>query len=130
MGLFGFGKKRANAVARPQEAAPANADELRARADELQGQLAELEGEGRVPLLNDLGRTLADAGDIDGAIAAFEESLELKHVMGKASAALVKLYNKKRAQAASEKDNEAIAHYMDKVNGLLALSKDQLRGRA
>ena len=129
MGLFGFGKKRADA-AKPQEAAPANADELRARADELQGQFAELEGEGRVPLLNDLGCALADAGDIDGAIAAFEESLELKHVMGKVSAALVKLYNKKRAQAASEKDNEAIARYMDKVNELLALSKDQLRGRA
>lgn len=132
MGLFGFRKGRAGAPAavKPREMAPADAGELLARADGLRARLGGTEGEGRAAMLNDLGRALADAGDLDGAIAAYEESLGLKRVMGAASAALVKLYNKKRAQAAAKGDDEAIVLYMDKVNGLLALSKDQIRGRA
>ena len=67
--------------------------------------------------------------EVDEAIAAFEQSLEANRVMGKASATLVKLYNKKRAAAAEAKDDEAIKFYLAKVNEMLAISKDQLRGK-
>ena len=66
---------------------------------------------------------------VDEAVEAYEQSLEINRTMGKASAALVKLYNKKRAAAAEAKDDEAIKYYMDKVTEMLAISKDQLRGK-
>lgn len=131
MGLFGFGKKKEKASEVAPAAAPAlNRDEVLAKISEAEAKVASLEGVARANALIELGKLHADIDQVDEAIAAYEESLELNHVMGKASTALVKLYNKKRAQAAEAKDDENIKYYLDKVNEMLALSKDSLRGRA
>lgn len=129
MGLFGFGKKKDTAAQGPAQDAGVERENLEAKAADLRAALEDLAGDERVNTLNELGKVLSDLDDVDGAIAAFEESLELKRVMGKASSGLVKLYNKKRAAAASNKDDEGIKYYMDKVNEMLAISKDQLRGK-
>ncbi|OUP07319.1 hypothetical protein B5F33_08960 [Collinsella sp. An2] len=128
--MFGFGKKKDKAPAAEAAAPAMNREEVLAKIEEAKAKVASLEGVARANALIELGKLHADIDQVDEAIAAYEESLELNHVMGKASSSLVKLYNKKRAQAAEAKDDEKIKYYLDKVNEMLALSKDSLRGRA
>ncbi len=130
MGLFGFGKKKEKVASAAAETAPvldrdAVLDAVKAKRSELEGK----EGVAAADVLNEIGKLYADANMIDEAVEAYEQSLEVNRTMGKASAALVKLYNKKRAAAAEAKDDEAIKYYMDKVTEMLAISKDQLRGK-
>lgn len=132
MGLFGFGKKKDMAA----EAVPAtevaefDRDEALAKIAKLEASLDGVEGEEAAKILDEVGRLHVSLNNIDEAIDAYERSLAANTVMGKTSNALVKLYNKKRAAAAAAKDDEGIKYYMDKVNEMLSLSKDQLRGRA
>ena len=130
MGLFGFGKKKEKVASAAAEAAPvldrdAVLDAVKAKRSELEGK----EVVAAANVLNEIGKLYADANMVDEAVEAYEQSLEVNRTMGKASAALVKLYNKKRAAAAEAKDDEAIKYYMDKVTEMLAISKDQLRGK-
>lgn len=130
MGLFGFGKKKEKVASAAAETAPvldrdAVLDAVKAKRSELEGK----EGVAAANVLNEIGKLYADANMVDEAVEAYEQSLEVNRTMGKASAALVKLYNKKRAAAADAKDDEAIKYYMDKVTEMLAISKDQLRGK-
>lgn len=130
MGLFGFGKKKEKVASAAAETAPvldrdAVLDAVKAKRSELEGK----EGVAAANVLNEIGKLYADANMVDEAVEAYEQSLEANRTMGKAPAALVKLYNKKRAAAAEAKDDEAIKYYMDKVTEMLAISKDQLRGK-
>ena len=130
MGLFGFGKKKEKVASAAAETAPvldrdAVLDAVKAKRSELEGK----EGVAAANVLNEIGKLYADANMVDEAVEAYEQSLEVNRTMGKASAALVKLYNKKCAAAAEAKDDEAIKYYMDKVTEMLAISKDQLRGK-
>ena len=130
MGLFGFGKKKEKVASAAAETAPvlnrdAVLDAVKTKQSELEGK----EGVAAANVLNEIGKLYADANMVDEAVEAYEQSLEVNRTMGKASAALVKLYNKKRAAAAEAKDDEAIKYYMDKVTEMLAISKDQLRGK-
>lgn len=130
MGLFGFGKKKEKVASAAAETAPvldrdAVLDAVKAKRSELEGK----EGVAAANVLNEIGKLYADANMVDEAVEAYEQSLEVNRTMGKASAALVRLYNKKRAAAAEAKDDEAIKYYMDKVTEMLAISKDQLRGK-
>lgn len=130
MGLFGFGKKKEKVASAAAETAPvldrdAVLDAVKAKRSELEGK----EGVAAANVLNEIGKLYADANMVDEAVEAYEQSLEVNRMMGKASAALVKLYNKKRAATAEAKDDEAIKYYMDKVTEMLAISKDQLRGK-
>lgn len=130
MGLFGFGKKKEKVASAAAETAPvldrdAVLDAVKAKRSELEGK----EGVAAANVLNEIGKLYVDANMVDEAVEAYEQSLEVNRTMGKASAALVKLYNKKRAAAAEAKDDEAIKYYMDKVTEMLAISKDQLRGK-
>ena len=130
MGLFGFGKKKEKVASAAAETAPvldrdAVLDAVKAKRSELEDK----EGVAAANVLNEIGKLYADANMVDEAVEAYEQSLEVNRTMGKASAALVKLYNKKRAAAAEAKDDEAIKYYMDKVTEMLAISKDQLRGK-
>lgn len=130
MGLFGFGKKKEKVASAAAETAlvldrDAVLDAVKAKRSELEGK----EGVAAANVLNEIGKLYADANMVDEAVEAYERSLEVNRTMGKASAALVKLYNKKRAAAAEAKDDEAIKYYMDKVTEMLAISKDQLRGK-
>ena len=109
MGLFGFGKKKEKVASAAAETAPvldrdAVLDAVKAKRSELEGK----EGVAAANVLNEIGKLYADANMVDEAVEAYEQSLEVNRTMGKASAALVKLYNKKRAAAAEAKDDEAI----------------------
>ena len=130
MGLFGFGKKKEKVASAAAETAPAlDRDSVLAAVEAKRSELEGKEGVAAANVLNEIGKLYADANMVDEAVEAYEQSLEANRTMGKASAALVKLYNKKRAAAAQAKDDEAIKFYMDKVTEMLAISKDQLRGK-
>ena len=123
--MFFFKKKEKK---KESEAPSVNKEELIAQAE---GRIKELEGkEGndRVSLLNEIGSLFTQAEETDQAIRYYEESLEICKQHGKASTDLMKLYNKKRQQAAEAKDDEKVKEYMDKVHSLMQKSKDMIRG--
>ena len=123
--MFFFKKKEK----KKEEAAPAvNTEELVAQAETKIKELEGKEGNDRVPLLNEIGSLFTQAGETDQAIRYYEESLEICKQHGKASTDLMKLYNKKRQQAAAAKDDEKVKEYMDKVQSLMQMSKDMIRG--
>ncbi len=125
--MFFFKKKEK----KQEEAAPVvNKEELIAKAAEKVNALEESEGDDRVKLLNEIGSLYTQAEETDQAIKYYEESLELCKQHGKASTDLMKLYNKKRQEAAEAKDDEKVKFYMEKVQSLMQMSKDMIRGNA
>jgi len=124
--MFFFGKKKKEK--KQEQAVPvANKEELIAKASEKVTELESKTGDERVSLLNEIGSLYTQAEETDLAIKYYEESLELCKQHGKASTDLMKLYNKKRQEA---KDDEKVKEYMDKVQNLMQMSKDMIRGNA
>ena len=83
----------------------------------------------KTALLNEIGSCYFQADEKDQAIYYYEQSLEEDRQLGKAYTDLLKLYNQKRQEAAEAKDDEKLKEYMDKVQGLMQMSKDVLRGK-
>ena len=126
--MFFFKKKEKK---KEETAAPVvNKEELLAKAEEKIKQLEGKEGNDKVQVLNEIGSLYTQAEEIDQAIKYYEESLEICKQHGKASTDLMKLYNKKRQEAAEAKDDEKVKEYMEKVQGLMQMSKDIIRGNA
>ena len=124
--MFFFGKKKKEK--KQEQAVPVvNKEELIAKASEKVTELESKTGDERVSLLNEIGSLYTQAEETDLAIQYYEESLELCKQHGKASTDLMKLYNKKRQEA---KDDEKVKEYMDKVQNLMQMSKDMIRGNA
>lgn len=105
-----------------------NKEELLAQAEDKVKELDGKEGDARVQILNDIGSLYTQAEETDQAIKYYEESLELCKQHGKATTDLMKLYNKKRQEAAEAKDDEKVKEYMEKVQNLMQMSKDIIRG--
>ncbi len=123
--MFFFKKKEK----KKEEPAPVvNKEELITQAGAKIQELEGKEGNDRVSLLNEIGSLFTQAEETDQAIRYYEESLEICKQHGKASTDLMKLYNKKRQQAAEAKDDEKVKEYMDKVQSLMQMSKDMIRG--
>ena len=126
--MFFFKKKEKKIE---ETAAPVvNKEELLAKAEEKIKELEGKEGNDKVQVLNEIGSLYTQAEEIDQAIKYYEESLEICKQHGKASTDLMKLYNKKRQEAAEAKDDEKVKEYMEKVQGLMQMSKDIIRGNA
>ncbi len=103
-------------------------EELIKQAEAKVKDLETLSGDERVAVLNEIGSLYTQAEEADQAIRFYEESLEICKQHGKASTDLMKLYNKKRQEAAQAKDDEKVKEYMDKVQSLMQMSKDIIRG--
>ena len=102
--MFFFGKKKKEK--KQEQAVPVvNKEELIAKASEKVTELESKTGDERVSLLNEIGSLYTQAEETDLAIQYYEESLELCKQHGKASTDLMKLYNKKRQEAAEAKDD-------------------------
>lgn len=125
--MFFFKKKEKKAK---EQAPVVNKEELCLEASGKVKQLEDKTGDERVALLNEIGSLYTQAEETDLAIQYYEESLEICKQHGKATTDLMKLYNKKRQEAAEAKDDEKVKEYMDKVQGLMQMSKDIIRGNA
>lgn len=127
--MFFFGKKKE----KTKEAAPAasiDKEQILKNAAAKAKELEALAGEARVPVLNELGSMYFSAGELEKAAALYEESLKIKREMGKTYTNLMSIYNKLRQQAAQNKDDEKLNYYMSKVQDMMQMSKDMLRGKA
>lgn len=126
--MFLFGKKDKKEK-KVDEAPAVSKEELILQAEEKVRQLEGTQEDARVELLNEAGSLYMQAGEYDEAIKYYEESFGMKKVMGKSYTDLMALYNKKRQQAAEAKDDEKITYYFGKVQEMMQISKDMLRGK-
>jgi len=125
--LFFFGKKAAKPVepvAAVKRIDPALPEQVAA----LKQSLETAEGAVRLELLNELGGKLFALEQIDEAIRFYELSIQENRTLGKAYTDLLKLYNVKRKEAAERNDDEQLQQYLDKIDALMKLSKDVIRG--
>lgn len=123
-----FFKKKEKKQKEAVKAPVVNKEELIAKAEEKVKSLEGTQGTERVQILNEIGSFYTQAEEVDLAIQYYEESLEINKQHGKAATDLMKLYNKKRQEAAEAKDDEKVKEYMEKVQGLMQMSKDMIRG--
>lgn len=127
--MFLFKKKKDKAA--KEEAVPEiSREELLKKAEAIQKELPDFSGEERNKALNELGSLYFEAEETDKAIRAYETSLSESKALGKAYTDLLKLYNIKRREASEAKDDAKMKEYMDKIDGLMKLSKDVIRGKA
>lgn len=129
--MFFFGKKKAEADKGKEETAPkVDKEELLKKASELVQKLdTARDKKEKTALLNEIGSCYFQAEEREQAIHYYEMSLEEDKQLGKAYTDLLKLYNQKRQEAAEAKDDEKMKAYMDKVQNLMQMSKDVLRGK-
>ena len=128
--MFFFGKKKAKEAAEVTPAASVNKEQIIKNAEAKANELESLTGEARVPVLNELGNLYFQAAELEKAAKFYEESLGTKREMGKTYTNLMSIYNKLRQQAAQNKDDEKMNYYMSKVQDMMQMSKDMLRGKA
>jgi tetratricopeptide (TPR) repeat protein len=95
---------------------------------ELEEKLLISSPEDRIKSLNTLGEMFFQLQETDQAIHYYEKSIEENHTLGKAYTDLVKLYNIKRKEAAQAKDDEMLQIYLSKIDRLMQMTKDEIRG--
>jgi tetratricopeptide (TPR) repeat protein len=129
--MFGFKKKdtEKKTAAQVPEEVPANHDELVKEAENLLAQAKTCSSEMLVDLYNKAGAAFDLAGELDRAIESYELSFTEKREMGPASKALQSLYNKKRQQLAKAGDSAGAMDYLNKMQTIMQVAKDQLRGK-
>jgi tetratricopeptide (TPR) repeat protein len=103
-------------------------NELYKQIKELEENLSISSAEDRIKSLNTLGDIFFQLQETDQAIQYYEKSIEENRTLGKAYTNLVKLYNIKRKEAAWAKDDEKLQHYLNKMDMLLKMTKDEIRG--
>ena len=130
--FFFFGKKKDKANKQSQETVEktVSIEEILEKIESEKSKLDSLSGKERIQCLNKLGSLYFEAEKIDDAIQMYETSLEENKELGKAYTDLLKLYNIKRKDASEAKDEDLVKVYMDKINSLMQLSKDVIRGKA
>ena len=131
--MFDFFKKKAGAREAERAVAdagrPVDHDVLVSQADALIARIETAEGKAKAMLLDERGELLSKAGEVDGAIEAFEQSIATHRQVGKAYRGLIGLYNEKRREAAAAGDDISMKLYFDKLQDLMRSSKDMLRGK-
>lgn len=108
---------------------PLDKEKLIVEAETLSNTIDTLVDDERIKVLNTIGSLYFEADKIDEAIKYYELSISEKKALGKAYTDLVKLYNFKRKEAVIEKNTDDVKQYLDKIDTLLQLSKDVIRGR-
>ena len=105
-----------------------NIEVLEQSVESLKQELKDSEGNDRVNILNKIGDIYYKLSDYDEAIKYYEESLCLHKSIGKAYTNLLNIYNVKRKEAASNKDDSQIQYYLVKIDEMMKISKDVVRG--
>ena len=130
--MFGFGKKK---VKEPKTEAPEEVVLTEERKEELLRTISfkkenvdQVAEEEQAKIFEEIGLAFNELGDEDQAIAAFEKSIAAKKTLGAGYKALLRLYNKKRAQAAKANDEEILQIYLRKMDQMMQISKDVTRG--
>lgn len=130
--MFGFGKKKNK---EPQKEAKEVVVLTEERKEELlrtiylkKEEVDQVAGEEQSKIYEEIGLAFNELGEDDNAIDAFEKSIQSKKSVGNGYKALLKLYNKKRAEAAKANDEESLQLYLKKMDQMMQVSKDVTRG--
>lgn len=130
MFFFGKKKKEDEKPMQQEEKTEVDYDKMRKELAEKEEALEKASGKERISILNALGKGYHEINEIDKAIHFYEVSLSENRELGKAYTDLMKLYNIKRRTATEEKNDTEMKLYMDKIEELMKLSKDVMRGKA
>jgi tetratricopeptide (TPR) repeat protein len=130
--MFGFGKKKPK---EPKKETPKEVVLTVERKEELirtisikkevVNQTAEEE---QAKIYEEIGLAFNELGEEDNAIDSLEKSIQVKKSLGNGYKTLLKLYNKKRAEAAKMNDEEVLQIYLKKMDQMLQVSKEVTRG--
>ena len=130
--MFGFGKKKDK---EPKKPVAAEAVLTTERKEELfrtislkKEEVNQITGEQQAKVYEEIGLAFHELGEEDQAVEALEKSLQAKKSVGDGYKILLKLYNKKRAEAAKANDEASLQIYLKKMDQMMQLSKDVARG--
>lgn len=98
------------------------------KVEELKEELKNCDETKKVMLLNEIGGIYYKISDYDNAVIYYEESLNIEKTIGKAYTNLLNIYNVKRKEAAVNKDDEKLQYYLKKIDDMMKISKDVVRG--
>lgn len=132
--MFGFLKKNkekqpAKPVPEEPQLSETEQEQLKDQIERIKIQVKELEAADPLQdaelakLYESLGLAYEKLAQSDEAILALEKSLDLKLSIGDGYKKLMSLYNAKRAEAASNGDDEGIEKYMNKMDDMRQIAK-------
>lgn len=84
--------------------------------------------EEQAKLHEEIGMEYLKLGDDDSAMGSFEKSIQIEKSVGEGYKNLLRLYNKKRAEAAKANDDKSLQIYLNKMDQMMQVSKDVTRG--
>lgn len=85
-------------------------------------------GEEQAKIHEEIGLAFNELGEENNAIDSLEKSIQAKKSLGEGYKTLLKLYNKKRAEAAKVNDEELLQIYLKKMDQMMQVSKEVTRG--
>jgi len=130
--MFGFGKKKAK---EPKKQITEEVVITAKRKEELLRTISfkkeeanQAVGEEQAKIYEEIGLAFNELGEEDHAIDSLEKSIQAKKSLGNGYKTLLRLYNKKRAEAAKENDEESLQIYLKKMDQMMQVSKEVTRG--
>lgn len=130
--MFGFGKKKDKEPKKEEikvvVLTEERKEELLRTIDLKKKEVKQADIEEQSKIYEEIGLAFNELGQEDNAIDAFEKSIQAKKSVGNGYKALLKLYNKKRAEAAKANDEELLQLYLKKMDQMMQVSKDVTRG--
>ena len=128
MGWFSRKKKEKTKESNSNVNTEINVEESIKKAELLKEELEKYDDSNRVSLLNEIGEIYYKISDYDNAVKYYEESLSIEKALGKPYTNLLNIYNIKRREAAVNKNDEEIQYYLKKIDDMMKISKDVIRG--
>lgn len=130
--MFGFGKKK-DKEPKKEEIKVAvlteeRKEELLRTIEVKNTEVNQADVDEKSKIYEEIGLAFNELGEEDNAIDAFEKSIQAKKSVGNGYKTLLKLYNKKRAEAAKANDEESLQLYLKKMDKMMQVSKDVTRG--
>lgn len=131
--MFGFGKKKDKKPKKEtQEEVVVLTEERKEEVLRMislkKDALDQAAGEEQAKIHEEIGLAFFELSDDDNAIDSFEKSIQIKKSVGAGYKTLLKLYNKKRAEAAKANDEKLLQIYLNKMDQMMQVSKDVTRG--
>ncbi|WP_338788412.1 tetratricopeptide repeat protein [Metabacillus sp. FJAT-53654] len=130
--MFGFGKKKT------KEPKKETTEEIVLTAERKEALLRTISikkedinqtsGEEQAKIYEEIGLAFNELGEEDNAIDSLEKSIQAKKSLGNGYKTLLKLYNKKRAEAAKVNNEELLQVYLKKMDQMMQVSKEVTRG--
>ncbi|MBO1514974.1 tetratricopeptide repeat protein [Metabacillus bambusae] len=130
--MFGFGKKKTKEPKKEtteEVVLTAERKEVLLRTISIKKEdVNQTSGEEQAKIYEEIGLAFNELGDEDNAIDSLEKSIQAKKSLGNGYKTLLKLYNKKRAEAAKVNNEELLQIYLKKMDEMMQVSKEVTRG--